>query len=309
MRNAFADEVRKIADEDQRVVLLSGDIGNRLFDGLRGDHPAQFMNCGVAEANMMGVAAGMALCGLRPVVYTITPFTTTRCYEQIRVDVAYHEAPVVIVGTGAGLAYAELGATHRSLEDLAILRCLPGMQVFAPADANDLRGTLRAAVKSNRPTYIRIGKKGEKPYFAEVPAVEIGKFRVLKPGARIALLVAGTLIHEAAAAAETIAAQTGIACELVSAACIKPLDEAYLAEAARRFEVLVTIEEHGVTGGLGAAVTEFVTGQPYRPLVVRVGTPDAFMHDLGSQEWARTQFGLDADGIVKTVLAAIKAPN
>lgn len=309
MRNAFADEITKMAATDPRLVLLSGDIGNRLFDKLRAQSPERFMNCGVAEANMMGVAAGMASTGLRPIVYTITPFTTTRCYEQIRVDVAYHEAPVIIVGTGAGLAYAELGATHHSLEDLAILRCLPGMQVFAPTDANDLRGTLRAAIKSDRPTYIRIGKKGEKPYFTEVPEVAIGKFRVLKPGARIALLVAGTLIHEAAAAAEAITAQTGITCELVSAACIKPLDEAYLADAARRFEVLVTVEEHGVTGGLGAAVTEFVSGQPYRPLIVRIGTPDAFMHDLGTQEWARTQFGLDAEGIAKKVLTAIKAPN
>ena len=122
MRNAFANEMTKLAEERSDVCLLSGDIGNRMFDKFKEVAPERFLNCGIAEANMMSLAAGMALSGLRPVVYTITPFTTTRCLEQIRTGVAYHEAPVVIVGTGSGLSYAELGATHHSLEDLAILR-------------------------------------------------------------------------------------------------------------------------------------------------------------------------------------------
>lgn len=125
MRNAFADEVTQMAKADPRVVLLSGDIGNRLFDKLRVQSPSQFLNCGVAEQNMMGVAAGMGLSGLRPIVYTITPFTTVRCLEQIKVDVAYHESPVIIVGTGSGLSYASLGPTHHSLEDFAIFGPFP----------------------------------------------------------------------------------------------------------------------------------------------------------------------------------------
>jgi transketolase len=126
MRNAFAEEITKIGAADDRVVLLSGDIGNRLFDDFKDRAPDRFFNCGVAEANMMSVAAGMALSGLRPVVYTITPFVTTRCLEQIRDDVCYHKAPVTIVGVGSGLGYASLGATHQSLEDIAFLRRLPG---------------------------------------------------------------------------------------------------------------------------------------------------------------------------------------
>ena len=132
MRNTFADEVTNLAKIDNRIMLLSGDIGNKLFDKFKAVDPSRFLNCGIAEANMIGVAAGLALNGLRPIVYTITPFTTTRCFEQIRVDICYHEAPVIIVGTGSGLSYAELGPTHHSLEDLAILRTLPGMQVIAP---------------------------------------------------------------------------------------------------------------------------------------------------------------------------------
>src|SRR5712671_895994 len=151
MRNAFADEITKLGKEDKRVVLLSGDIGNKLFDKFKEHSEARFLNCGVAEANMMSVASGMALSGLRPFVYTITPFTTTRCFEQIRVDVCYHRAPVIIVGTGAGLSYAELGPTHHSLEDLALLRSLPEMIVFAPCDEVELRLGLRAALAQDGP--------------------------------------------------------------------------------------------------------------------------------------------------------------
>ena len=162
MRNAFADEVTSLAAKDKRIVLLSGDIGNRLFDKFRDKAPNQFLNCGIAEGNMMSVAAGMGLCGLKPIVYTIAPFTTTRCLEQIKVDVAYHNSPVIIVGTGSGLSYASLGPTHHSLEDFAILRAIPNIQILAPWDAPSLRASLIQAVSSKVPTYIRIGKKGEK---------------------------------------------------------------------------------------------------------------------------------------------------
>ncbi len=155
MRDAFANEITKLATEDPSVVLLSGDIGNRMFDEYKDKNDGRFFNCGIAEANMMSVASGMALSGLRPVVYTITPFTTTRCLEQIRVGVCYHEAPVIIVGTGSGLCYSTLGPTHHSLEDMAMLRVMPDMVVFAPSDATELRCGLRAALKQNKPIYIR----------------------------------------------------------------------------------------------------------------------------------------------------------
>ena len=161
MRNAFADELTKLGNDDPRVVMLSGDIGNRLFDKFKDEHPTRFFNCGVAEANMMGVAAGMGMNGLKPVAYTITPFVTTRCLEQIRTDVCYHDAPVTIVSVGGGLSYAGLGPTHHSCEDIAFLRALPNMVVVCPGDAFEVRAALRASLKQDRPVYIRIGKKGE----------------------------------------------------------------------------------------------------------------------------------------------------
>src|SRR6266404_7261945 len=150
VRNAFAKKITELAKQDDRVVLLSGDIGNRLFDDFKARVPTRFYNCGVAEANMMGVAAGLAMSGLRPVCYTITPFITYRCMEQIRVDVCYHHVPVVIVGTGSGLSYASLGATHHSCEEMGMLRLLPGLTVLAPADAMEVRGALEAVLKSDK---------------------------------------------------------------------------------------------------------------------------------------------------------------
>ena len=161
MRNAFAETMTELASKNKNICLLSGDIGNRMFEDFKKVAANRFFNCGIAEANMISVAGGMALSGLQPVVYTITPFATTRCLEQIKIGVAYHEAPVVIVGTGSGLSYSELGATHHSLEDIAITRTIPNMQVLAPTDRLELIAQLKESIVSKKPTYIRIGKKGE----------------------------------------------------------------------------------------------------------------------------------------------------
>jgi transketolase len=306
MRGAFADELTKIARENLEVVLLSGDIGNTLFDGLKKIDTRRFYNCGVAEANMMGVAAGMALSGLRPVVYTITPFTTTRCFEQIRVDVCCHNAPVVIVGTGSGFSYAELGPTHHSLEDMAILRTLPGMRVLAPCDSTELRLALRAALKEDGPVYIRIGKKGEPAIHAAPPDFRIGKGIVIRPGTDVGLIAAGTIMAEVVKAAELLGAH-GASAEVVSFHSVKPLDYAYLEEACSRFRLLATVEEHGRIGGLGGAVAEWRAARRDAPPQIMFGSADEFMHEVGTQRYAREKYGLTASNIGETLLAALKA--
>ena len=306
MRNAFADEMTKLAREDKRVVVLSGDIGNKLFDNFKKVDARRFYNCGVAEANMMGVAAGLALSGLRPVIYTITPFTTTRCFEQIRVDACYHKAPVVIVGTGSGLSYAGLGPTHHSLEDMAILRTLPGMRVLAPCDATELRLALRAALQENAPVYIRIGKKGEPAIHAQAPDFRIGQAIVVRPGTDVALIAAGTIMAEVLKAAELLG-ERGVSAEVVSFHSVKPLDQAYLERAGARFKLVATVEEHGRIGGLGGAVAEFYAGRRNAPLQISFGSDDEFMHEVGSQGYARAKFGLTAGNIADKVLAAMRA--
>lgn len=300
MRNAFADEVPQLAAKDPRIVLLSGDIGNRLFDRLRAQSPRQFINCGVAEANMMGVAAGMALSGLRPITYTITPFTTTRCLEQIRVDVAYHEAPVIIVGTGSGLSYASLGPTHHSLEDFAILRAIPNMRILAPWDAPSLRHVLRAALLDNVPTYIRIGKKGEKDILPAERLAPLGRLAEYVVGDTVAIVAAGTVASEAVAAAAKLS-EMGIRPTVSLAHSVKPLPELDLRALFERHASIVTVEEHSAAAGFGESIVSLAHRIGYQGRVFTLGVPDVFLSKAGSQGYARALAGIDAASIVEAV--------
>jgi transketolase len=305
MRNAFAAAVTELAAADPRVVVLSGDIGNRLFDAFREKFPDRFYNCGVAEANMTGMAAGLALCGLRPFTYTSTPFGTTRVLEQIRVDVRYHNVPVTIVGTGSGLSYASLGPTHHSCEDVAFLRCLPNMTVLCPADAAEVRAAVAAVLAIPGPAYIRLGKKGEPAVHKEKPCFEIGKGIIVRPGRDVCLLGLGTMVATAAETAALLEGR-GVSAQVVSMHTVKPLDEDLLRECFGRFALVAVVEEHGRIGGLGAAVAQWLVAQdPYPPArLLSFGTPDAFLHESGSQRYARKCVGLTPDAIAAEVLRA-----
>ncbi|MET4419019.1 transketolase C-terminal domain-containing protein [Bradyrhizobium sp. RT3a] len=306
MRNAFADELTKLGNDDPRIVMLSGDIGNRLFDKFKDKHPSRFFNCGVAEANMMGVAAGMAMNGLRPVAYTITPFVTTRCLEQIRTDVCYHEAPVTIVAVGAGLAYSGLGPTHHACEDISFLRSIPNMVVICPGDAFEVRGALRAAMQQDRPVYIRMGKKGE-PVVHKGPIADfkIGKAITISEGSDVCLLSTGNMLPEAIEAAHKLK-DKGISSEVVSFHTVKPLDEEKLKQAFAKFKLVATIEEHSLIGGFGAAVSEWLVDTETQPKkFLRFGTPDAFFKKSGEQEYAREMLGLTGHQISDKIVHAL----
>lgn len=302
MRNAFADELTKLGDDDGRVVMLSGDIGNRLFDKFKDKHPSRFFNCGVAEANMTGVAAGMAMNGLRPVTYTITPFVTTRCLEQIRTDVCYHEAPVTIVAVGAGLSYAGLGPTHHACEDVALLRALPNMIVICPGDAWEVRAALRAVMKQNMPAYIRMGKKGEpKVHKGVIDDFEIGKAITISEGTDVCLLSTGNMLPEVIEAGKLLE-KAGKSARVVSFHTVKPLDETCLTEVLQKFKLVVTIEEHSLIGGFGSAVSEWAVDNGFDTRkLMRVGTPDKFFKESGEQEHAREMLGLSAHQIAERV--------
>lgn len=307
MRNAFADEVTRLAADDPRVVLLSGDIGNKLFDRFKQACPGRFLNCGIAEANMMGMAAGMALEGLRPVVYTITPFTTTRCLEQIRVDACYHHAPVIIVGTGSGLSYAELGTTHHSCEDIALLRALPGMTVLCPCDSVELRLALRAALRHDGPVYLRIGKKGEPQIHSEPPDFRIGRAITVRPGRDVCLVSTGNMMPLVLEARDRLDA-AGVSARVESFHTVKPLDVERLAELFGAYPVVAVAEEHSRIGGLSGAVAEWLAArrQPGGRLV-SFALDDAFLHEIGSQDYARQRFGLTAEAIAEGVLREVRA--
>ncbi len=302
MRNAFAEELTELAAADERIVMLSGDIGNRLFDNYKSRFPDRFLNCGVAEANMMGMAAGMAMSGMRPIVYTIVPFVTTRCLEQIRVDVCYHNVPVIIIGVGGGLSYAGLGATHHSCEDIAFLRMLPEMTVVCPADRHETRAALRAAVQKNGPVYLRLGKKGEPDVHPQMPDFEIGKSLTLQSGNDVALVGTGNILPVVQNAAKSLE-QRGVSTRVVSMHTVKPLDEELLRDVFATCRVVATVEEHSRLGGLGGAVAEWLSEQtPQAARLLRLGTDDVFLHEAGSQDFARGKFGLNAEQIVQRVL-------
>lgn len=305
MRNTFAQELTVLAAEDPRLIVLSGDIGNRLFDDFKLVAPERFYNCGIAEANMTGVAAGMALTGFRPVTYTITPFAVVRCLEQIRVDVCYHGLPVIIAGTGSGLSYAELGPTHHSLDDVAFMRALPGMTVVCPCDQTEVRLALRAALRQDGPVYLRLGKKGEPDLHEGDPDFCFGKAITLRHGTDTCILSSGPITSVALSAADLLA-QQGVSVRVESVHTIKPLDTGLLQELAASYKVVAVLEEHGLIGGLGSAVSEWLTDQQINTLsLLRFGTPDRFMETIGSQEYARALFGLTPEHLATALGEAL----
>jgi transketolase len=293
-----------LAKADERVVLLSGDIGNRLFDEFKAAAPGRFVNAGAAEANMIGMAAGMALSGLRPVVYTINSFVTTRCYEQIRVDLCYHRLPVVVVGVGAGLSYASLGATHHSLEDVAALRVLPHMTVVCPGDPWEVRLALRASLQQKGPVFLRLGKKGEPAIHPQAPNFTIGRALIVKPGSRVCLLSNGHILSLTMKTAELLE-QKGVSVQVVSFHTVKPLDTDFLRNAFAQFPLVVTVEDHSVQGGLGGSVAEWLADNPSPARLCRMGTPDDFLMDAVDNESAREQFGLSPNAMAARILSVL----
>ena len=251
---------------------------------------------------MIGVAGGMALSGLRPITYTIAPFTTTRCLEQIRVDIAYHEAPVIIVGTGAGLSYASLGPTHHSLEDFAILRAIPNLRILAPWDPPSLRQVLRQSLRDVAPTYIRIGKKGERPLCPIDKVERIGRLTRISTGSGIAIVAVGTIADEAVRATQQMK-DAGASVTLALAHTVKPFPERDFSELMNTHDHIITVEEHSVTAGFGESSVSFAHRLGFTGRVFPMGAPDLFLEKLGSQSGARARAGINAPAIVEAAEA------
>jgi len=248
--------------------------------------------------------------GLRPVTYTIAPFNTIRCLEQIKIDVCYQGLPVVIVGVGGGLAYASLGATHHALDDVAAMRALPDMTVLCPCDAVEARLALRAALELSGPCYIRLGKKNEPLVHPAGYDFAVGRWPLLRPGTDACLIASGAMVHIALAAAGLLA-ERGVEVRVLDAHTVKPLDRAALDAALAGTGLVCALEEHSLIGGLSSAVAEYLCDAqtmgriPKTARLLRLGVPDAFLHSIGGQSRARTALGLDAPGVAAAVADAL----
>ncbi len=304
MRNAFANEITELAGKYPELVLLTGDMGNKLFDEYKLRYPDRFYNCGVAEANMTSVAAGLAMCGLKPVTYSIAPFNTLRCLEQIKIDICYHKLPVIVVGVGAGLSYAELGPTHQSCEDISLMRSLPGMTVVCPGDAVEVRLALKSAIALGKPVYLRLGKKNEPVVHKHEPDFSIGKAIVAKKGSDMCLLSTGNTFSLADEIVKNLD-KKGISVELVSMHTVKPLDNDLLNTIFKKFPVVATIEEHSRIGGIGAALEEwlFEHGLNRTVELIKFACHDRFINLSCNQKNARNISGLTIESVVNHLWA------
>ena len=304
MRTAFIRSLMEVASQDPRIVLLTGDLGFAVLDEFRAKYPAQFYNVGVAEQNLAGVAAGLALAGHVVFTYSIGNFPTLRCLEQLRNDVCYHNADVKIVTVGGGLCYGTLGVSHFATEDLAILRALPNVTVVAPGDPSEVAQLVPQIVGRPGPVYLRLGRAGEKVVHAPGVEVLLGHPTRARAGSDVLLLTVGGMLPVALEAAELLE-DDGIDAEVVSVHTLKPLDAQQVCALAARFPVVVTCEEHSAIGGLGGAVAEVLLEAGIAPTFRRFALSPGFPAGVGSQEYLRKVNALDAPALRGLVLSLV----
>ena len=301
MRDHFIKRLAELAAQDRRIVLVTGDLGFKVFDEYRTRLPEQFINAGVAEQNMTALATGMAIEGKVVFTYSIGNFPTLRCLEQIRNDACYHGANVKVVCIGGGFSYGPLGISHHATEDLAILRSLPDLTVVAPCGLWETMEATSAVAKHQGACYLRLDKSfgDDRPRGDEV--FSLGKARILREGSDISIIVCGGILEEVQAAAEALATAGTQAC-ILSMHTVKPLDVGALDSAARSTGGIVTVEEHTVHGGLGGAIAEYVMDTGLRPRKFkRIALNHGFSSVVGSQQYLRKRYRMDATNIAKQI--------
>ena len=306
MRNACSKTLTEIASKNKGVVLLTADLGFTVFEKFVKDYPKQFFNMGVAEANMMGVACGMAMCGFIPVVYSIATFATMRGFEQIRGDIALHKANVKIVGSGAGLSYGHAGNTHQALEDIALMRTIPEMLVVCPCDSLSTQIIVKEIIKYQGPVYLRLGKRGEPPVYSQKPKIRLGRANILSEGRDVMILATGNLVYNAVVA-EKLLVKKGIKAGVVDMHTVKPLDKKLVLDLIGNTQLIVTLEEHHLIGGLGSAAAEVIAESPQKNILfMRLGLPDRFISTVGNQEYLRKIYKLTPVQIASSISAKLK---
>lgn len=300
MRNTLIRALCEEASTNSDLYLITGDLGFGVLDKFWEAYPKQFINAGISEQNMTGVAAGLALEGKCCFTYSIGNFPTLRCLEQIRNEIAYNNLNVNIIAVGGGFSYGGLGMSHHATEDLAIMRAVPGMTVFTPCDPSEAEAVAHLAVHTNAPTYIRLARGTDITVPHLTTDYQIGKANQLFKGEDIAILSTGTIACEAFQAAQ-ILESNGISAEVWSFLTIKPIDEERIRELIQNYEHIITVEEANIVGGFGSAVAEILSTTGYTTKLHRLGLNDQFTDIVGSQQYLRDRYGISSEKIANVI--------
>jgi len=301
MRNAFSSALVTAAQSDPRILLLTGDHGYALFDEFRKVCPDQYINAGVAEQNMVGVAAGLAKGGFRPIVYGLSAFVPMRVIEQIKLDICYEELPVIFIGDGAGVVYSGLGSSHQSTEDIAALRAIPNIKILSPADHYEMAQCMELALRSLHPVYIRMGKANLPSIHSAQPNFQLGELCQIKGGHnQICFIATGSMVSTTITVSEKF---NDVA--VWSAPSIKPLNIDQVVKIAQSHQLIITLEEHSIFGGLGSAIAEIAA--EYAPTkVCRIGIQDRFSKFCGSYQYLMQEHKLDIESVTSQIFLALK---
>ena len=296
MRLVFSDTLVDLAKKDDRICFITPDMGYGVMDSFKTTFPDRYFNLGIAEQNVIAVAAGMALSGFKPYVYSVIPFIVHRCLEQIRVNISYMNVDVKIIGTGAGFEYGNAGATHYGTEDISIMRSFPNIEVYSPGDLSETEQIVRLSAQHNKPAYIRLGKHDRG--VINKNTIELGKASILEEGDDVALIATGNMLPVAYDYAQELKRE-GIHPTLVSMHTIKPLDKECVLNLINKVSRIYTFEEHNIIGGLGSAVAEIIAESGKGIEFKRIGINDEHSHYVGNADYIRSQFKLDLKGITE----------
>ena len=302
MRNHVIDEITRLAESDERIVILTGDLGFGVLENYASKFPNRFINTGIAEQNMTSVAAGLALEGNLVFTYSIGNFPTMRCLEQIRNDICYHEANVKILSLGGGFAYASLGMSHHATEDIAIMRSLPNMRVYVPADVPEALACLKDAYNTEGPAFIRMARGREPNQHPDNTIIDVNKLVILEEiGTDVNILTTGTVLSEGIILQKMLN-NKGINVGLFSVPRIKPIDVDGITELATKSKLLITMEDHNIIGGLGSTVAEILSEMPTRSILYRSGLRETYTSVVGDQDYLRDYYNLSAKKVYDIIL-------
>lgn len=306
MRTTFISTLIRLAEQNPDIFLVISDLGFSVVEEFERKFPTRFINTGIAEANAVSIAAGLALSGKIPYVYSIAPFITMRAFEQVRVDGAYMNTNIRLVGVGGGLSYGPAGATHHAIEDLAIMRSLPNMTVLAPGDPWEAAHLVEQSVNIRGPVYIRLGKNKE-PVVSRINAdCRIGRANVHSEGGDLSILTTGNTFELGTQVVKLLHEKFNLKASLANIHTLKPLDKDYVLSQVRPGMALFTIEEHNCYGGLGSAVAEVVAESGIGVVFRRFAIPDAYSHYVGSQDYIRAKWKLDFPSIAGEIAVLVQ---